>query len=210
MNYRKDFFPILMNLILIGGSYSSCSTNANEHNNRLPIGSEKCLDKKEIKAIVDIVAQETILEREKDSLANFIFVRTHNPLKFDEIQKNSNKTTISEWQAYNGDKKMWELANLDFYLYEFGLIGTIDGFGGVLTTLESSKHGKSMDLHSISYGREDFELPMSKINKKLKTSERMIVTVDLSVFIIRIKDFEKFKSLIGKTNYGKVITYSKI
>lgn len=209
MRNNKYFFLVVLTLILIGCFNSSTNIKANENQNRLSVSFEKFLNKKEIKAFVDIVAQKTIQEQEKDSLVNLIFERTHNPLKFDEIYKNPIKSTISEWEAYYGDKKTWELTNLELYLYEFGLIGNIDGFGGVVSTLESSKHGKSIDLQSINYSRYDFEVPMNKIDTELKKSERMILTVDLSVFIIRIKDYDVFKSLIEKTTWGKVVTYSK-
>lgn len=180
---------------------------------------KQLLTKNELKELVQIVSPETMSPIVKDSIVNLIFERTNNPLTFDKTYKwfKANKTsddvgkqiTVEEWKSCDGDDKLWELTNIDFFLNEFRLLGDIDGFGGVISSLKSSIHWKNVNFDSSYYKRDEFFVPMSQLNTALNKTKRMLLTIDVAVFVIETKNFLKFKNIVKKTSWGKIITYGK-
>jgi hypothetical protein len=204
---------------MIGCSNSKIKNNATDNKSEKQTANKALLSKSDLRDLVEIVSQDKVSKNVKDSVTTLMFDRIHSPQTFDSIHKafiyhqapnlNNPNPTIDEWNAYEGDIKMWENANIDYLLYEFGLTGNIDGFSGVVSTLQSSKHGSSIDFEKLVYDRTDFDSPMIELNKELQKSKRMVVTVDLIVFVIKQTDFEKFNEIIEKTNFGKITTYNK-
>lgn len=181
------------------------------------VANETMLSKNEIKKIIQIVSQEWITEKVKDSIADLIYDRTNNPLTFDKTHKrdksdqsiNSEEQseTIEEWKAYDGDDKVWELVNIEYFLYEFALLGSIDGFGGVLTSLEGSRHWQSIKFDASNFSRNDFLVPMKALNKAFNKTKRMLLTIDVSVFVIKSSDLSEFKKIVKRTKWGEIIQY---
>ncbi|MBO9672976.1 MAG: hypothetical protein J7577_06005 [Sphingobacteriaceae bacterium] len=178
--------------------------------------NETMLSKGEIKKIVRIVSQDRITEKVKDSIADLIYDRTHNPLSFDKTHKRKSTQfinseehgeTIDDWWAHDGDKKSWELTNIEYFLYEFALIGTIDGFGGVLTSLESSRHWHSIRFDSSNFKRNDFLTQMKALNKEFNKTKRTLLTIDITVFVIDSAHLSEFKKIVKRTKWGNVIQY---
>jgi len=179
--------------------------------------NEAMLSKDEIKKIIQIVSQERITEQVKDSIADLIYDRTHNPLTFDKTHKrdksdqsiNSEEQseTIEEWKAYDGDDKVWELVNIEYFLYEFALLGSIDGFGGVLTSLEGSRHWRAITFDASNFKRNDFLVPMKALNKEFNKTKRMLLAIDVTVFVIESADLPEFKKMVKRTKWGEIIQY---
>lgn len=218
----KTLFTIIPIQILVILIMMSCVNskmkNSNQNETNEMTENKTLLTKIEINELVEIVSQEFATNEIKDSLATLLFDRIHYPKTFDTTHKSFNQQqapnmtnpnpTMDEWNAYNGDEKMWENANIDYLLYEFGLVGNIDGFSGVVTTLQNSVHGQSINFDNLEYDRTSFESPMIELNKELKKSKRMVITLDLIVFVIKQSDFKKFSEIIEKTNFGKITTYN--
>ena len=218
----KTLFTILPIQILVMLIMMSCSNskmkNSNQNETKEMTENEVLLTKNEIGELVEIVSQEFVTREIKDSLTTLLFDRIHYPKTFDSAHKSFNQhqapnmtnpnPTMDEWNAYDGDKKMWENANIDYLLYEFGLTGNIDGFSGVVITLQNSVHGQSINFDDLEYDRTSFESPMIELNKELQKSERIVVTLDLIVFVINQSDLNRFSEIIEKTNFGKITTYN--
>lgn len=210
------FMQILTILVLVG-CLSSNKQSKVKNNDMNKTSNSILLSKNDLKDLVDIVSQNSISTEVKDSLSTLMFDIINSPETFDSIHsafnyqrapnmKNPNPT-MDNWNAYEGDKNMWQIAMIDYLLYEFNCIGSIDGISGVMSTLQTSVHRNLINFDILEYDIEDFESAMNALNKQLEKSNRMIVTIDLSVFIIARKDFEKFKELTTKTIFDKVQTY---
>lgn len=210
---------ILMMFLMMGCSNSKMK-NSNQSETEEMTANTTLLTKNELSELVELVSQSFVTNEIKDSLTTLLFDRIHYPQTFDSIHKAFNEQqapnmtnpnpTMDEWNAYNGDKKIWENANINYLLYEFGLTGNIDGFSGVVTTLQNSVHGESINFDNLEYDRTNFESPMIELNNELQKSKRTVVTLDLIVFIIQQSDFKKFSEIIEKTNLGKITTYNTV
>jgi hypothetical protein len=214
------FTVLIISILLVffdcsNQNYQENATNEKSHDTF----NHDFLSKKEIKDLVEIVSQDLLIENEKDSLVTLIIDMINYPLEFDSMHRTFNfhlapnlknpTPTIDNWNSYNGDKKTWEIVCIDLLLDEFRLIGHIDGFSGVVSTLQSSKHGNSINFESINFERYDFENPMKQLDSELRKSKRMIVTIDLSVLVIKIKDFERLKEIVARTKWKIITTYNK-
>jgi hypothetical protein len=216
LKFKIISVQILMMFLMVG-CYSKIK-NSNQSKTEEMTTNTTLLTKNELSELVELVSQSFVTNEIKDSLTTLLFDIIHYPQTFDIIHKAFNQQqapnmtnpnpTLEEWNAYNGDKKMWESANINYLLYEFGLTGNIDGFSGVVTTLQNSVHRESINFDNLEYDRTNFELPMIELNKELQKSKRTVVTLDLIVFIIQQSRFKRFSEIIEKTNLGKITTYN--
>ncbi|WP_271785398.1 hypothetical protein [Aquimarina algiphila] len=215
---KNIIIKILVLFLLIGCANSNKKNKNSENETKHEIINKNLLGKSDILSLVKIVSQDEVSKNVQDSITTLLFDRIHFPHTFDSIHKAFNyhqapnlknpNPTMDDWNAYEGDTKMWENANIDYLFYEFGFTGNIDGFSGVVSTLQSSKHGNSINFENIDYDRTDFEFPMKELNNELQKSDRMLLTIDLTVFVIKKADFAKFNEIIKKTNLGKITTYN--
>lgn len=214
-------------LFTISSLLFSCNNNSELNDSEMKMGVEEnaeskespvhLINKEEIKEFCSIVGNTAIDSILLDSCALIIHDQIYNPAEFDSVHSayklwgapnlKNPQPVLDNFNAYEGDSLKWQLVCIDANLYQFQLVGVVDGIGGVVTTLETSKHNSSIKWPASLH--EDFNESMLEISKGLWHEEKILILADITVFVIEKSKAQRFIELASAIGYQDIIVFDE-
>jgi hypothetical protein len=216
----KHYFHLLFALFIFtscGGSandsVSDTTQEAVENVSDMEVESpNRLLSKNEITEFCELVANTSIDSEIVDSCALLIHDQIYFPTEFDSVHRAFNfrcspnlenpHPTLDNYNSYDGDSLMWQAATFEFSFHEFQLVATVDGIGGVISTLETSTHNSSIQWPETI--PDDFYGAMLELSKGVWHENKCFILADITVFVIESKNANRFLELAELIGYEDV------